>query len=339
MAGPAAKDVYLLCLPESAGSALYGMVDVLAATGTLWNELSGIESGANTLRPRLVSITTAPFICGNGIPVQPDITISELSSPEILIVPELWLAPDDAVDNRYDNLKSWLRACYEGGTIIYSACSGSVMLAAAGLLDGRAATSHWGYEDLFRSRFPQVRFDPAPTICMSDPSGRLVTAGGTSSWHDLAIHVISRHVNAGEALRIAKVYLMKWHSEGQLPYANKVRRLDHADNVAKQAEEWLAEHFADPEPVAGVVDAIDVPERSLKRRFKAATGTTLIAYAQNLRIEAAKRALEEGDEPIEEIAPSIGYDNVSFFRRLFRRHVGVTPGDYRRMFRPFAAEA
>lgn len=332
---PRAIDVHILCLPESAGSALYGMVDVLAATGTLWNELSGIEPGEVTLAPRLVSTTTDPFTCGNGIPVQPEFAISADLRPEILIVPELWLSPDDAVDDRYDVLKAWIRDCYEDGTTVYSACSGSVMLAAAGLLNGKSATSHWGYEDLFRDRFPRVRFDPAPSICVSDPVGRLVTAGGTSSWHDLAIHIIRRHVSPGEAVRIAKVYLMKWHSEGQLPYANKVRRVDHADNVAKRAEDWLAENYSDTDPVSGVVEALGVPERTLKRRFKVATGTTLITYSQNLRVEAAKRKLEESEDPIEEIAPAVGYENVSFFRRLFKRHVGLTPGQYRRMFRPY----
>src|SRR5690554_880170 len=83
--------------------------------------------------------------------------------------------------------------------MIYSACSGSVLLAAAGLLDGREATSHWGYQDLFRKSFPKVRFNPAPNLVIADPTGRIVTAGGTTSWHDLAIHIISRHCSPGEA--------------------------------------------------------------------------------------------------------------------------------------------
>jgi transcriptional regulator GlxA family with amidase domain len=210
-------------------------------------------------------------------------------------------------------------------------------LAAAGLLDGRDATSHWGYEDLFHHSFPAVRFNPAPSLCIGDPTGRIVTAGGTSSWHDLAIHIISRHVSPGEALRIAQVYLMKWHAEGQLPYATLVRRVPHADSVVRRAEEWLAEHFREPDPVAGAVAACGIPERSLKRRFRAATGTTLITYAQNLRVEAAKRRLEEGAVPIDDLAADVGYDNVAFFRRLFKRSTGLTPAEYRRMFRPFMA--
>jgi transcriptional regulator GlxA family with amidase domain len=331
----ASLPVHILCLPESAGSALYGMVDVLASTGTLWRELTGATSVPAMLTPQLVSRETEPFICGNGIPVHPEFSFAEVDSPGIVIVPEMWLAPDDAVEDRYDDVKTWLRACYETGSTIYSACSGSVLLAAAGLLDGRDATSHWGYQDLFRNSFPAVRFNPEPSLCIGDTTGRIVTAGGTSSWHDLAIHIISRHVNPGEALRIAQVYLMKWHSEGQLPYTPLVRKTPHADSVVRRAEEWLASHFREPDPVAGVVSVCQIPDRSLKRRFRQATGTTLIKYTQNLRVEATKRLLEERSMPIDDIAAAVGYENVAFFRRLFKRGTGLTPGEYRRMFQPF----
>lgn len=332
-------EAFILCLPESAGSSLYGLVDVLSATGTLWREMTGAGAGAQMIRPKLVSPDRAPFTCGNDIPVRPDLAISEVPRPGIVIVPELWLAPDDGVTDRHDEVKTWLRSCHDSGSIIYSACSGSVLLAAAGLLDGRPATSHWGYGDLFRSRFPAVRFDPAPSLCVADPTGRIVTAGGTSSWHDLAIHIISRHASPGEALRIAHVYLMKWHAEGQLPYMPLVRRVPHADGIVRRAENWLARHYAEPNAVAGVVAACGIPERSLKRRFAAATGTSLIAHAQNLRIEAAKRKLEDSDLAVDEIAAAVGYENPAFFRRLFKRCTGLTPGAYRRMFRPIMETA
>ena len=88
-----------------------------------------------------------------------------------------------------------------------------------------------------------MHFRPEPNLAFADPAGRIVTAGGTTSWHDLAIHIISRHCSPGEALRIAKVYLLKWHGEGQLPYASLVRRQPHANSVARMTEEWLASTF------------------------------------------------------------------------------------------------
>jgi transcriptional regulator GlxA family with amidase domain len=166
-----------------------------------------------------------------------------------------------------------------------------------------------------------------------------VTAGGTSSWHDLAIHIISRHCSPGEALRIAKVYLLKWHAEGQLPYASLKRIQLHADAAVRRAEKWLEEHFLDEDVVMTAVAASGIPERSLKRRFKAATGSTLVVYAQNLRIEEAKRLLETTDKLADDVGVAVGYENLAFFRRLFRRLTGLSPAQYRRMFKPIVEGA
>lgn len=240
---------------------------------------------------------------------------------------------------RYPDLMEWIRRRYRTGSFIYSACTGAILLAATGLLNGRAATSHWAYQELFRTRFSEIDFHPEPNLCFADPSGRIVTAGGTTSWHDLAIHIISRHCSPGEALRIAKVYLLKWHGEGQLPYASLVRRQPHADSVVRHAETWLASHFREPHAVAAVVAVSGIPDRTLKRRFKAATGSTLIDHVQNLRIEEAKRLLEADAIASEAIAAEVGYENAAFFRRLFKRATGLTPGEYRRMFRPVSSAA
>lgn len=324
----------ILALPESAGSAIYGLIDVFASTGTLWLDLVGDEPGERLIQSKIVSVSRDPFQCGNGIPVTPELTIAETSAADIIVIPELWLAPDDDLADRYSELKEWLRRRYQAGSIIYSACSGAVLLAAAGLLKGKAATSHWGYADLFRRRFPEVRFIPEPNIVFADDSGRIVTAGGATAWHDLAIHIISRHCSPGEALHIAKVYMLQWHGDGQLPFTSLVRRQAHADSVVRQAEEWLRTHFREPHAVVGVVAECGIPERSLKRRFTAATGSTVIGYMQNLRVEEAKRLLETGDMSFDDIAAAVGYENPAFFRKLFKRCAGLTPGNYRRMFRP-----
>jgi transcriptional regulator GlxA family with amidase domain len=231
----------------------------------------------------------------------------------------------------------WLRRRYRAGSALYSACSGAVLLAETGLLDGCHATSHWGYQDLFRRHYPKVRFDPAPNLAYARADGRIVTAGGTTSWHDLVLHVIARHASPGEALRIAKVYLLKWHDEGDLPYASLVRNLPHADAAVRRCEDWLKRHYRETEAVAKVVAWSGLPERTLKRRFKAATGGPLIDYLQNLRIEDAKRLLEAGALPVDEIGARVGYSDTSFFRRLFKRLTGLPPNQYRRMFAGLAS--
>ncbi|HEY5703448.1 MAG TPA: helix-turn-helix domain-containing protein [Gammaproteobacteria bacterium] len=329
-------DAFIVAVPETAGSALYGMVDVLSATGNIWQALSRTGGGETLVRPWIVSTTKRRFLCGNTIPVEPALDIRTRRRPDLVILPELWLGPDEDLHGRYPDLIDWINNMYKAGSYIYSACSGAIMLAETGLLNGREATSHWGYQDLFRKRFPEIRFKPEPNLCFADPGGRVVTAGGTTSWHDLAIHIIARHCSPGEALNIAKVYLLKWHGEGQLPYATLIRHNPHADSAVRNCENWLAKHFREKNCITQVVKFSKIPERSLKRRFKSATGSSLIEYIQNQRIEEAKRLLETDDMAVEEISNRVGYEDAAFFRRLFKRTTGLRPGQYRKMFRPVA---
>ena len=334
MPEPTPLETAIVAVRETAGSALYGMVDVLNATTNVWQTLMRTTASPTPFRVKVVSTGREGFRCGHRIPVEPDAAIHEIDRADIVIVPELWLGPDELLRGRYPALTEWIRARYDSGAHVYSACSGALLLAETGLLDGRDATSHWGYQDLFKRQYPQIRFHPEPNLCFGDPSGRIVTAGGTTSWHDLALHIIARHVSPGEAMRIAKVYLLKWHDEGQLPYEPLVRQQPHRDAVVRGCEHWLQEHFREPGAVASVVGHARIPERTLKRRFKLATGLAIIDYVQNLRLEEAKRLLESSDEPVDEIGVAVGYEDPSFFRRLFKRRAGISPGRYRRVFQP-----
>jgi transcriptional regulator GlxA family with amidase domain len=325
-------ETLVLALPDTAGSALYGLVDVLMTTGRIWQALLRSEVGPLPFHVQIASVGKQTFRCGNGIPVSPGVSIADEPDADLIIIPELWLGPDQHLAGRYTAVTDWLRRRYKRGAYIYSVCSASLLLAETGLLDGREATSHWGYQQLFERQYPKIRFRPEPSLCFSDAAGRLVTAGGATSWHDLVLHIIARHAGPDEALRIAKVYLLKPHEEGQLPYRPLVRPQLHADSKVRECELWLSKHFREPVVVAKAVERARMPERTLKRRFKLATGLSFIDYVQNLRIEEAKRLLESSRRSADDISAHVGYQDSSFFRRLFNRRTGLSPVRYRRMF-------
>jgi transcriptional regulator GlxA family with amidase domain len=217
-------------------------------------------------------------------------------------------------------------------------CTGALVLAEAGLLDGRPATTHWSAAPIVERCYPRVRIDTGRLLAPAD-EGRIVTSGGAAAWEDLAVHLIARLAGAAEAVRVAKIFLFGDRTEGQLLYAGARKPRQHADGVVADAQAWIADHYVAANPVTRMVERSGLPERSFKRRFKAATGYTPIDYVQTLRIEEAKQALETSDRPTDAVACEVGYEDPTFFRRLFKRATGVTPARYRQRFARIARPA
>jgi transcriptional regulator GlxA family with amidase domain len=329
-------EVAIVAVPETGGGAFYGMVDMLSAAGTLWSDLVGAVPPKALFRTRVVGCRRDAFRCTHGVPIVPDCSIEDALDPEVVVVPELWWPPGTGPTDAYPELSAWLRECHARGSMIYSSCTGAILLAASGLLDGRTATSHWAYEGHFQERFDSVDFVSGSSLVAADAEGHIVTASGSTSWQDLALHIVARHCGAQEALRLAKGSLLRWHEEGQRPYTALVQRRTHDDAIVAAVEGWLEVNLARNNALGGAVAFSGLAERTLKRRFKRATGTSLIDRIQCLRIEEAKHRLEMGNEPVEDISLAVGYENTSFFGRLFKRLTGTTPGTYRRMFQPIA---
>jgi transcriptional regulator GlxA family with amidase domain len=152
------------------------------------------------------------------------------------------------------------------------------------------------------------------------------------TWHDLVLYLIARHVGATAAQAVARMFALQWHHDGLAPYIVFQGRTDHGDAAIAEAQAWLATHFSVASPVEEMVRRSKLAERTFKRRFTEATGFSPIDYVQRLRIEDAKRRLERTDAPADEIGWKVGYEDAAFFRRLFKRVTGMTPGAYRRRF-------
>ena len=228
---------------------------------------------------------------------------------------------------------AWIRAMHDSGATVCSACSGGMLTAETGLLDGHEATIHWVTEPYFREHHPEVVLRLDEVLVVAGEGGRLITSGAATAWHDLALYLVARHVGPATAQALARFYLLEWHRDGQAAFQVFHPRTDHGDAVVLAAQRWIAHNYAVAAPVTEMVQHSGLSSRTFKRRFRAATGETTVSYVQRIRVERAKRALETDSVPIEEISWAVGYEDAASFRRLFKRLTGLTPGDYRRRFR------
>jgi len=328
--------VSLLALPETTPTALYGLYEVFSAVGISWNQLTGEPSDSRRMEARIIARNSEPFPSAIGLPITPHAALDDISRTEIVIVTDLSLSIDADPRGRWPAEADWARQRFEEGAIVCSACTGSIFLADAGLLDGQEATTHWSAADIFRRHFPRTTLRPERILCPAGPEHRIVTSGGASSWEDLALYLIARFCGRVEAVRTAKIFVMGDRSDGQLPFSAMGRPRNHGDAVIAQCQGWIADHYAAPNPVGRMGEQSRLPARTFKRRFKAATGYTPVDYVQALRIEEAKQILETTDEPTDAVAHAVGYEDPAFFRRLFKRRTGVTPARYRQRFQTIA---
>lgn len=324
--------VAILAVPETTASTLYGMLDLFASAGRDWQLLESGEPGPGAFDVRVVGRKVEPFSAANGVVVHPHAALDDCNAPHVVCIPEVLVAPGDEIEDRYEAECRWLIDCYASGSTLASVCSGALLLARAGLLDDQDATTHWAYCDELAKRFPQVRVHRERALVVSGDAQRLVMAGGGTSWQDLALYLVARWLGLDEAMKLARIYLVDWHASGQLPYALLSRTRQVSDAVIARAQEWIAMNYDHAHPVAEMVEASGLAERTFKRRFRKATGLPPLEYVHTLRLEEAKQLLEAGDEPIEAIAEAVGYEDAAFFSRLFSRRVGLSPGRYRRRF-------
>ena len=145
---------------------------------------------------------------------------------------------------------------------VCSVCTGSVVLAEAGLLDGFDATTHWSAAGVFGRCYPQVRLRAERIVVPAGPEHRIITGGGASAWEDVAIYLIARFCGEVEAVRAAKIFLFGDRSEGQLPYAARPRPNRHDDAAIAACQAWIADHYAGENPVARMVAQSGLPERT-----------------------------------------------------------------------------
>lgn len=311
-------------------SVLFSILDILASVGRDWEMLHGLPMQVPVFDVSLRTADGAPYWDVNGRKITPDAVLTEAPEPDLVIVSDLHFDPNAGLPDDLKPVAGWLRATHDRGAIVTSVCSGAVLLGAAGLLDGKEATTHWGFADMLGREFPDVNVCRDRILVPAGEGHRVVTAGGASAWADLMLYLIARFAGADEARRIAKIYLIDPHLDGQMTYASLTSGRQHEDQLISEAQVWAAQHYDMSSPVAAMAERSGMTERGFHRRFKKATGQAPGDYIQTLRIEEAKQLLETTTAPIDEVAAEVGYSEPSSFRSAFRKRVGISASAYRK---------
>ena len=329
--------ISLVAVPEVSAAIVLSLHEVFAYVGVAWEALTGDKYETRSMVPRIVGRTTEPMRTSIGAILVPDHTFLEMHRSDVVIVGDLFLDDGLGPVGRWDEEVAWIRDQYNRGAIVCSVCTGSMMLAEAGLLDDVDATTHWSATQTFADCYPRVVLQPERLLVPGGQGHRIVTSGGSASWTELALYLVARFCGEAEARRIAKIFLFGDLSHGQMPFAAMVRPKQHDDEVIADSQQWIADNYAVTNPVSRMASRSSLSERTFKRRFSKCTGYTPLDYVQSLRIEEAKHMLETTDESIDDIASQVGYEDPNSFRRLFKRTTSITPNQYRLRFQPIVA--
>jgi transcriptional regulator GlxA family with amidase domain len=326
-----AMDVCVLAFKGCTSLSSIGPLDLLWTAARMGDdEASGAAPFFNV---RLISAATNPLISPNGLPIHCHAALDEVERADLVIVPAF---DGDVLRQLEDNRDAvrWVAALHAQGADVASICTGAFVLAEAGLLDGTSATTHWIAQDLFRQRYPRVTMMPEQIIV---DHGRICTSGGATSFLTLTAYLVEKYRGPEAARLLAKIFLIDLNKGPQTAYAIFRTQKAHGDRSILEAQEMIERQGLKDLSVVDLASRVNMSSRNFIRRFKAATGNTPIEYMQRVRIEAAKHALESGDEPVDAVASTIGYEDVGSFRAVFKRVTGVTPAEYRRRYRFYHA--
>jgi len=273
---------------------------------------------------KLVGLDADPVVCRDGVHLNPSCT-AEVARPDLVIVPGL----DDDLESSFAQNRAWVPWIAEwhgAGARVASSCTGAFLLADAGLLDGRPATTHWLFADELQRRYPNVGVSVDRMIV---DDGEVITSGGATAFLNLVLYLIERFGGHERANLAAKVLLVDGHRRSQLPYVGFSPRRSHDDPIVHKIQQHIDQHIGESLRIGKLAARFGLSSRTLSRRFTTATGHGPLAYLHHMRIEHAKRFLESTNDPVDAVRGRVGYSDPAAFRRAFKDSAGISPREYR----------
>lgn len=321
-------DVTVILLDDGYASTALMPIEIFHSAGALWPEIRG-----ETPEPRF-RVTTASLDGGSvrspyaGLKMTPQCGIADVARTDIVVVPTSGLAMDEKLIEN-SALLPFLVKHHAHGAYIAGVCMGAGYLAEAGLLDGRQATTHWAIAPDFQKRWPKVDWR-ADMFVTED--ARLLCSGGLTAAADVSLYLVEKLCGHEIAVQTAKALLLNMPRVSQTGYSMLPLSPPHNDDAVRTAEQILQARYKDDFSVDDLASTVAMSSRTFLRRFKAATNRLPSDYLRCVRIEIAKVMLENERSSVQAVANAVGYDDVSFFRSLFKRATGMTPAEYRTRF-------
>lgn len=260
--------------------------------------------------------------------VSPARTIDEVQQTDLIIIPAVHGDLGESIAANQQVIE-WVKAQHRNGAEVAAFCIGTFLLAQTGLLDGKTCSTHWGFAGALQQMFPAVRVEAENIVSVADG---VYTSGGAYAFTNLVVYLIERYGGRELAVLTAKTFMIDVDKNSQSPFMIFNGQKDHGDALVLQVQQRLETDFAKPITVAELADAAATNRRTLERRFKSATGNSVVEYLQRVRIEQAKQLLETGAQTVSEAMYAVGYNDAKAFREVFRKCAGASPSEYRKKF-------
>lgn len=257
--------------------------------------------------------------------VKTDRLLHETRTTDLVIVPALSGDLNKAIEVN-SALRTWIVQRYQDGSEVASLCLGAFLLASTGLLDGKNCSTHWGFINEFKRLFPEVNVRDGSVVTEQN---RVYTSGGANSYWNLLLYLVEKYTNRPTAILTAKYFAIDIDRQSQSAFAIFKGQKEHNDEAIKTAQAYIEANLDKKITVDELADKAAASRRTFERRFKRATNNTILEYIQRVKIEAAKRGLENTRKSIGEVMDEVGYSDTKTFRIIFKKITGMTPAEYR----------